>query len=315
MANERSIILHHYAESPFAEKIRLALRLKRIAWTSVNVPSVAPKPDLSALTGGYRRVPVLQIGADVYCDTRLILDELERRFTLQTLALPGHEGLAKMVSAWADRVWFPLTSAIVFAAIGPDLPEAFIADRAAMMGRPIDLPALAEAAPMMREQWLAHLSWIEQRLDGGRAAGAGDFLIGHKPGLVDLHAWYNVWFARQHIPDFVDAALESLPDTAEWYERLAGTDAPAPEEITAEAAISIARDAAPRLVSATSGYEPRGLRPGDSIAVAPDDYARDWVEGRLVHSDSQRIILKRFDPRAETIHVHFPRAGYQVRRP
>ena len=72
-------ILHHYDFSPFAEKVRLALGLKGIHWRSVIAPSFMPKPDLVALTGGYRHIPVLQVGADVFCDTRTILRELDRR--------------------------------------------------------------------------------------------------------------------------------------------------------------------------------------------------------------------------------------------
>ena len=59
------ILLHHYDNSPFSEKIRLALGLKRLAWRSVIQPNMMPKPHLVPLTGGYRRIPVLQIGADV----------------------------------------------------------------------------------------------------------------------------------------------------------------------------------------------------------------------------------------------------------
>jgi glutathione S-transferase len=315
MANERTVILHHYQASPFAQKVRLALSLKRIPWASVTVPVIAPKPDLAALTGGYRRVPVMQVGADIYVDTRLILEELERRYPLQALALPGHEGFSSMVSVWTDRVWFPLTASIVFGEVGERMPEAFREDRARMMGRPFDVAKMKAAAPMLREQWVAHLGWIEQRLAGARGAGAGEFLVASKPGLVDVHASFNIWFARAHLPEFVAEVLALHPLTAEWDERLtAEADGPEPETVSPEQAIEIARDAAPRLVSVTSGYEPRGLKPGDRIAVAPDDYAQDWVEGTLVHSDPQRIILKRFDARAETIHVHFPRAGYHVKR-
>src|SRR6202050_5812662 len=70
-------LLHHYAMSPFAEKIRTLLGFKRIAWTSVLIPSIMPKPALTALTGGYRKTPVLQLGADIYCDTALISRVLE----------------------------------------------------------------------------------------------------------------------------------------------------------------------------------------------------------------------------------------------
>ena len=73
------MILHHYETSPYAEKVRLGLGLKGLAWASVEIPVIMPKPDLTALTGGYRKTPVLQIGADLYCDSQLIMRELERR--------------------------------------------------------------------------------------------------------------------------------------------------------------------------------------------------------------------------------------------
>jgi glutathione S-transferase len=60
------LILHHYPTSPFAEKVRLIMGYKKLSWQGVTIPMVMPKPDLMPLTGGYRRTPVLQIGADIY---------------------------------------------------------------------------------------------------------------------------------------------------------------------------------------------------------------------------------------------------------
>jgi len=74
----QSIILHHYPMSPYSEKIRLAFGLKGIAWHSVIISPMMPRPDLTPMTGGYRRTPVMQVGADIYCDTQLILRTLER---------------------------------------------------------------------------------------------------------------------------------------------------------------------------------------------------------------------------------------------
>src|ERR1700746_2726651 len=73
------IILHHYGTSPYSEKVRLGLGLKGLASASGAIPVIMPKPDLTGLTGGYRKTPVLQIGADIYCDSQLIMRELERR--------------------------------------------------------------------------------------------------------------------------------------------------------------------------------------------------------------------------------------------
>jgi glutathione S-transferase len=80
VATVPDLILHHFDASPFAEKIRLVFGFKGLAWRSVQIPMVMPKPDLTALTGGYRKTPVLQIGADIYCDTRRIALALARRF-------------------------------------------------------------------------------------------------------------------------------------------------------------------------------------------------------------------------------------------
>ncbi|MBM4192074.1 MAG: hypothetical protein FJ196_03305 [Gammaproteobacteria bacterium] len=85
-------ILNHHDPSPFGEKIRLALGLKDLAWRSVQVSMVMPRPELCVLTGGYRKIPVLQFGADVYCDTRLIVRELERRHPQPTLFRKGPSG-------------------------------------------------------------------------------------------------------------------------------------------------------------------------------------------------------------------------------
>lgn len=314
MADPRSIILHEYPASPFAEKIRLALRLKNLAYFRVEQPSIMPKPDLVELTGGYRRIPVLQIGADIYCDTGIILRELEARYPLVSLRLPGHEGLAQMVAGWTDGRWFQSSVAVIFGELGASVPQAFIRDREQMSGRPFDIAAMQAAAPMMRDQWRARLMLLEERLAGGRGAGGGLYLISAKPGLVDVHAYMNVWWMKQAFPAFADACFETAPLSRAWYQRLTEAEGQVPETIDANRAIAIARDAAPRLVAATTRNEPQGFAPGEKVAVAPDDYGQDWVEGELVHADSQRIILRRHAPRAETLHVHFPRAGFLVRR-
>jgi hypothetical protein len=81
------IILHHYETSPYSEKVRLGLGLKGLAWETVEIPVIMPKSDLTALTGGYRKTPVLQIGAN-YCDSQLIMRELERRHPTPNFFIP-----------------------------------------------------------------------------------------------------------------------------------------------------------------------------------------------------------------------------------
>lgn len=99
------LILHHYDFSNYSEKVRLVLGLKGLSWLSVEIPAYAPKPDYAPLTAGYRRTPALQIGADVYCDTHLIVEVLETLAPVPTI-YPGEAPAARAailaLVAWAE---------------------------------------------------------------------------------------------------------------------------------------------------------------------------------------------------------------------
>ena len=123
------IILHHYELSTFSEKIRVAMGLKGLAWRSVDIPAAPPRPLLAPLTGGYRRVPVLQMGADIWCDTNIILPALERLFPSPSFYPGGCEGLARGLSfAWDRAIWMP-TIGVLTHFIGDQIPPEFLKDR------------------------------------------------------------------------------------------------------------------------------------------------------------------------------------------
>ena len=132
-------ILHHFELSPFSEKIRLIFGLKRMAWRSVLVPMAMPKPDVVALTGGYRRTPTLQVGAEIYCDTALIAQVLDTLIPAPPLEPPGAP-VAPAVAAWADSTLFwqaivvtqaAEPRATLFRGMTPQAIAAVRADRAA----------------------------------------------------------------------------------------------------------------------------------------------------------------------------------------
>lgn len=61
--------------------------------------------------------------------------------------------------------------------------------------------------------------------------------------------------------------------------------------------------------------DPLGLRAGMRVTVTPDDYGRDPVEGELVTMTLHEVALRRTDPQAGTVLVHFPRIGYRIGTP
>lgn len=314
MANAQSIVLHQYEASPFAEKVRLALRLKNLAWAKVDIPTIMPKPDLMPLTGGYRRTPVLQIGADIFCDTALILKQIDARFPDPSLITAGHEGTQAMIASWTDRQWFPTSVGIVFGSNADRIPEALLKDREAMTGRQYSGDELKARLPMLKDQWRAQLSWLEERLTAGRSAGAGNWLFGSKPGMSDVHAHMNIWFVSRNVPDFARECLSETQRVQDWYYRISEIKGQEPEVISGADALAISRTASPRLLAASAGTEPQGLRPGDWVAVSPDDIKPCWVKGELVSAHPNKLTLMKVEGAIDTLHVHFPRAGYLVRK-
>src|SRR5262249_42602927 len=180
------IILHHYDTSPYAEKVRTGLGFKGLAWASVELPVIMPKPNLTALTGGYRKTPVLQIGADICCDSQLIMRELARRHPTPSF-YPSRQR-PRHVLAWsAEKPAFSPAVSIAFARSPDTLPEGFLEDRAKFSGRNIDPIAMMAAVPNLLDQLRAHFDWLDQTLADGRS-----FLQGPAAGLADLAAYHPV---------------------------------------------------------------------------------------------------------------------------
>jgi glutathione S-transferase len=300
------IILHHYDASPFSEKIRLILGRKGLAWRSALQPNVMPKPELVPLTGGYRRIPVLQIGADVYCDSQRIARELERRHPSPTLYPGGSEGICHALNLWADRMLFQAAVPVVFGKIGPAVPKEFIEDRRKLMGGG-DFAAFIQAAPLFAEQLRAHVALLEAQLADGRA-----FLLGAEPALADFAAYHPVWFLRA-IP-LAAAALAEFPGTLRWAERVAAIGHGRRSETAPAEALAIAKAARPEPGAGVARGEPNGLAAGERVAVVPDDYGFDPVAGDLVSADVHEIAVRRSSPETGEVVVHFPRAGFRVTR-
>jgi len=299
-SNADEIILHHYDTSPFSEKVRVMLGVKGLSWRSVIQPVIMPKPELTPLTGGYRRIPVLQVGADVYCDTQVILAELEARHRKPQVV----RGADWAVNLWADRLFFQATVAVVFGEIGDAVPQAFVKDREALSGRPFDMAAMKAAAGPMKAQWRAHAALIE------RGLASNDFLGGSTPSLADIAAYMNVWWLGRAAPSPAAALLAGLPKTTGWRGRMEALGHGRRSDMTGDEALAVARAASPARATGHDPDDPSGLAPGAAVTVRADDYGRDPIEGRLVVANAERIVIARESAELGETQVHFPRVGY-----
>ncbi|MBI3678240.1 MAG: glutathione S-transferase [Proteobacteria bacterium] len=300
------IILHNFASSPFSEKVRLVLGIKGLSWRWSEIPSMLPKPDLTPMTGGYRKTPVMQIGADIFCDSQLIIRELERRFPA-TSVTPHGQGLPYGLGFWTDRVLFMATVTLIFGEIGHMVPEDFKKDREAMSGGAFSVDAMKRATPAMRDQWRAHAGFIAEQLSDHRS-----FLEGGKPTLADINCYMNFWFIKNAVPQTAANLLKEFPLIEAWCGRVKAIGHGLHTSIDSKEALRIAKEATPDAKRADDPFDPQGLKPGDNVKVGADDYGKDQIAGEIVFGNAHEIAILRSDPSVGDVVVHFPRAGFTV---
>ncbi|MDY7563584.1 glutathione S-transferase family protein [Pseudomonas sp. RTC3] len=304
------LILHHYPASPFSEKARLILGFKGLSWRSVMISPVMPKPDLTALTGGYRKTPVLQVGADIYCDTALMARRLEQQKASPTFFPEGQEFTVASFAAWSDSIMFqhavslvfqPESIALRFAKAPPEAVKAFIADRTELFSGGTASRLTLEQA---KHQWPTLISRLELQLERN-----GDFLFG-EASIADFSLAHTLWFLKQTpvTAPFVDA----YPAVSMWLNRVLGFGHGAFSDMSATDALEIARNATPAALPDEVFEDPNGFTPGQKVAISAVDYGVDPVEGELVFAGREELILRREDERAGVVHVHFPRFGFRI---
>jgi len=266
-----------------------------------------PKPDVVTLTGGYRKTPFLQVGADIYCDTQLMMMEIERRAPEKPLLPVGQEGEARAIAMWIDRNIFWAAVGVVMGAIGDKLPEAFAKDRTEFSGRSFDAARLKAAAPMAREQTYAHLLFAEEMMRDGRP-----YLLGAVPSLADCALWNPVWFLQVRTGQGETASpLDRLPKIVEWSKKMKALGSGKPTPMTSQEALDVAKAATPEATK-VDDRDPSELKAGQKISVTPDDTGKIPVTGELVGLTADRVSIKRSDERVGEVVVHFPRAGFVV---
>lgn len=311
------LILHHYANSPFSEKIRLILGWKQLAWKSVIVPSILPKPDVMALTGGYRKTPFLQIGSHVYCDTALICDVLEHLQPVPALYPAAHKGLARIVAQWADERLFwaamsynfqPRGIAQVFGGGPPEqwgpIAKTFGEDRARMR------TAVPRAhAPDAAAAYRSYLRRLSDMLHGQ------PYLLGDAPCVADFAAYHPLWFTHTQTSAMA-GILQATPAVIAWMDRLAAIGHGSRSETDAAAAIAhcAASPGAGAVLAEQPFQDEHGFALGSRVSIASDSFGPEPSTGELVAATRMHYTIRRVDERAGVVHVHFPRIGYVLKK-
>jgi glutathione S-transferase len=304
-------ILHHYENSPFAEKIRTLLGHKNAHYHVVKIPVIMPKPDLVALTGGYRKTPVLQHKNHIYCDTRLIARVIDEQFSGKSI-FPSELSLtANTMAQWADEHLFRVAVGLVFSPAGFEVfqqrvpekfVEAFINDRAKMneggSGLSMEANTAFELMPIYLQQ-------MEQQLNNH-----GPYICGDQISIADFSIYHCLWFINNN--PGISVILKGYQKLNQWFETMKVIGHGSHTSIEAKDAIDIAYCAPKVLFSNDDFLVVNGFKLGDHVEILPTDYGITPVAGELMVSKTDEIAIRRIDEKAGEVYVHFPRVGYKI---
>ena len=302
------IYLHHYPASLFSEKIRVMLGYLDLSWKSVVIPNIMPRPLLMPLTGGYRKTPCLQIGANIYCDTSVIARGLARHAGDETLFAKGF--VASRVAEWADTQLFRVTVALNFApeAVGSMMSQLSSAEIEAFMK---DRAALSEGSPIQRFSAEAAGAYLDSYLTELEASLEAFFLFGDRPCIADFSLYHCLWFLENNETNA--KRLERFLAVRGLMARMAAFGHGEVEEASGEEALVHAKESEPSLPILTDA-SPRTIGLGDTVEVMPVDYGLIPVKGVLRAHSVEEIVIEREAPEVGRVLTHFPNAGFEITR-
>ncbi|KAI0637991.1 hypothetical protein C8Q77DRAFT_403635 [Trametes polyzona] len=324
-----NVVLYHYDASPFATKVKNLLAVKQIPHYRVEVSTTLPRPDLADRLGvTYRRIPVLAIGRDVYCDSSLIATVLERRFPPSegySTLFPARKGGGKadtgMVKAlctfYADRAVFPLAAEnLPYRKFTPE----FVNDRSAWLGKKIDPAAMEANQPVVKGWLVSHLTLLEEQLADGR-----EWLLDTEtPSLADITVHFPwAWMQQfRSLRDLFDrakypASIAWITRTSEYIAKIGSQQKLVLENIAGAQAAEIISSSAPedpRTVGFDEGEAARlGIKQGQYVSVTPSDNGKIPTVGKLVSLNREEVAIETQGTSGISVFCHFPRLNFVIK--
>ncbi|EXJ62780.1 hypothetical protein A1O7_03219 [Cladophialophora yegresii CBS 114405] len=316
------VVLYHYSFSPVARRVLWYLSLRGIDYAECKQPPVLPRPDVATLGIKYRRIPLMAIGRDIYCDSRIILRKLEALFPDSALSASTGEQKAveKLFEIWTmEAGLFPRASQLIPTSMPLLNDPHFTKDREDYSGRSWS----KEQIEANRPEALASIRSAFKVLETTLLADGRDWVLKtDHPTLADIEAiWTFDWLnglkgalPRELISD------KKYPKVFAWIARfndaLKASKAKAPKPATLKGDVAAERIFNASFVEkdlAVDPADPLGLKRGTEVEVFPVDsgtHHRD--QGRLIGLTEDEVVLG-IQAQGKELHLHYPRTGFRVR--
>ncbi|CAF0981637.1 unnamed protein product [Didymodactylos carnosus] len=266
---------------------------------------ILPRPDLQSIGINYRRIPVLAIGKDIYCDTSAIIDALNTKFS-DKLVLSSKDlaGAIKGLQVLADGIFRVVLGAFRI----NRMPPSFIEDRKDLFPLLID-PNFEQLRPHALSETRGYLTTLENNLHS-------DWILGQDLSLGDIEI---IWVLRWALLDLKfseepSLSKEQFPKVYTWIDRFM-----VQVEKNKSPSIQIKGDEAKRIilasnldpVSGVDSNDPLLLKEGDQVVInSTDAKPTHPQEGKLIGLNGKETVIELDNG----IHVHFPRIGYRVEK-
>ncbi|TBU49003.1 hypothetical protein BD309DRAFT_883205 [Dichomitus squalens] len=331
-ATQLPVILYHYDASPVARKVKHILAIKRIPHYRVEMPMTLPRPDLADRLGvKYRRIPVLAIGGDVYCDSSLIANVLERNFTPEQgfgTIFPKRKGggtadtgmIKAFAMSYGDRTLGAIaTQMLPYHKFKPD----FLDDRSKWFGKKVDPQAILAGQPAAASALSSHLALVEEQLSDGR-----EWLMDTEtPSLADISVHYVwEWMLAFRPLSYLKKELfdeSQFPATLAWISRMSVYIA---KEDAAHKGVldNISGERAAELITSSESADLNvvgfdeveaarlKVKLGETIAVTPTDNGKVPTVGKLIGLTKEEVAIETRGSSGKPVHCHFPRLYYSV---
>lgn len=301
------IITWDYQFAPNAQKSRNYLYATKTPFKICEQPFVLPRPILTNIGITYRRVPVLSIGKDVFCDNTSFIDAMQ---VILTKEGKGKElkcsSADRAFEAWGYRSFW-----ICLACVPADLiTEELAKDRANLF------PIFARKDfATLRQNGLSELRSLLQTAETEFLA-AGPFINGVLLTLADVHAMWMIKWALHTIgvakePGFEKAAF---PKVHAWCDAI-----PTHDDAIQDGQFLSAGEATEQTLAAAhacpdlgvDSTDPLGYKGGEAVQVEMKDAMPGYYpqRGKLVGLNKGRIVLQL----ENGLRVHFPRVGYVIK--
>ncbi|KAL8631956.1 hypothetical protein Q9189_002332 [Teloschistes chrysophthalmus] len=299
------------------------LTLRGIEYAQCMQPPALPREDINALGVKYRRIPIMSIGRDVYCDTRLILQKLEERFPTGALGATQADkrALESLLEKWTiDGGVFSRAAQL----IPPEMPLLndlkWVKDREDFMGRSWAKADITRARP----EAIAHMRDFFDLVESTILADGRSWVLDTQgPSLADINAiWPFHWVVNMQgaLPPSL-FGKERFPKIYAWLDRfdkaVKDSKQSAPKVTTLKGAEAI------QYITQAEFAEPEGsVDAEDPLALEKGQYVESWpIDSGFRHRDSgQLVALTRQEVVLKTqakighrdIHVHHPRTNFRI---